>query len=699
VAASPIAIVSISPSSGYVGTSVQVNGTIDTVNGTYRILFDEKPVVNGTASPQKTVGATFSVPSCYKDNFTVKLYDVNATTTSAPKYFIVNTKYYINAIMPPHQTQLMEGQSATIRVNITGGEQNRPYWANVTIKLPSPVNTIYYDSPLQLVNTTRPGEYMAESIYPRDFGPAAHTNYTAVYNIYLNATPTFTSALATGSFNVGLTNATDYHRFDTVAIQGTGYTQPNERVWINITSIGKTVFSTNVPAIDGIVNASWAIPWNALRGNYNVTVISSTLPKTIKPIRDTQIFSVSPATFQCWIQVKNLDNENVSGVFVVAYNQTEFFSSAQSDNSGLAKLSLEADKYSLTAYVEILTDSFVEVGNMSDLNVGRNINQTLVCQLANIKLLIKDEAGNRLPSISIDLKYNYTRDDGTKVSDTKTLETNGTGIINFRNTFINTSYVVEAKRYGYIFNTTSIGNLTASQWINLTCPTYALFIHVVDSKEIPLSNVSMNVTEWSSGLLVGSRTWVTDDRGSTSLNLTFGRYKVKIYNYSAELASMVILNETIVDLTEDRVFEKILCKIVNLSPSILVVDYFGQPIPNAEIRIERFSEIKQDWVGITSPLRTDANGVASLPSIGGEYSISIYMQGLLSDIKSFYIDETRVLVFKIDKYITIGGLTLETIQLVVGIALGLLIISLGIALTYKKIWQKITNRLLGSGKK
>jgi hypothetical protein len=209
----------------------------------------------------------------------------------------------------------------------------------------------------------------------------------------------------------------------------------------------------------------------------------------------------------------------------------------------------------------------------------------------------------------------------------------------------------------------------------------------------------MNVTEWSSGLLVGNKSWVTDDRGSTSPNLTFGRYKVKIYNYSAELANVVVLNETIVDLTEDRMFKEIQCKIVNLSPSILVVDYFGQPIPNAEIRIERFSEIKQDWVGITSPLRTDANGVASLPSIGGEYSISIYMQGLLSDIKSFYIDETRVLVFKIDKYITIGGLVLETIQLVVGIALGLLIISLGIALTYKKILQKITKRLLSSEKK
>ena len=693
VAASPIAISSISPSNGYVGDQVRVIGTID-VNGTYKIFFDGELVTNGTASPQKAVNTTFLIPHRFKGDHAVTIHDVSANTTSAPVYFTVRTNYYINAIMPPQQTQFMESQSAKIRLNVTGGEENNPPTANVTVMLPLPVGTIYYGSLLQLVNTTRLGEYMAEINYPNDFGLHAHMNYTGTYNVFFNI---LNVTRAVGSFMVGLTKVTQHHRFETVTIQGANYTQQNERVWINITSAGKTVFSTNVPAIEGIVNANWTIPWNATYGTYNTTVTSSTSPSTIKSIRDTQTFTISRAIFQSQIQIKNLDNENVSDVTVVAYNGTQRVISAISDNSGLARLSLDAYQYSFKAFLK--GELGVQVGNISALNITGSINQTLVVQLANIRLFIKDNAENPLPFISIDLKYNYTRVGGTKVSDMRTLETNGTGIVNFRNTFINTSYVIEAKRYGYIFNTTSIGNLTASQWINITCPTYALFIHVVDSKEIPLSNVSMNVTEWSSGLLVGNKSWVTDDRGSISLNLTFGRYEVKIYDYSVELGSIVVLNDTIVDLTEDRMFEEIHCKIVNLSPSILVVDYFGQPIPNAEIRIERFSEIKQDWVGITSPLRTDANGVASLPSIGGEYSISIYMQGLLSDIKSFYIDETHVLVFKIDKYITIGGLILETIQLVVGIALGLLIISLGIALTYKKILQKITKRLLGSGKK
>lgn len=680
VAASPITITPISPSSGYVGESRQVIGTIDTPSGAYRILFDGKLVANGTASTQKAVSTTFSIPHCYKGNHTVTLQDVNATT-SASTYLTVNTRYSINAIMPSQQTQLMEGQSTTIGVNVTGGEENDSLRANITIRLPYPLNNTAYYNSLQLVNTMHPGEYTANSTYPRDFGLGAHTNYTGIYKIAFNST------LATGSFNVGLTNATQYHRFGTVAIQGANYTQPNERAWINITLAGKTVFSTNVPAIEGVVNANWAIPWNATYGTYNVTVTNSTSPGTIKPIRDTQIFSVAQTTFPCQIHIKNLDNESVSGVAVGAYNGTLIVSSAISDDSGFAKLSLETYTYSFKAFLK-----GVQVGNISALSIGGNVTQTLVCQLANIRLSIKDETENPLPFIVVDLKYNYTTADSTKFSETRTFETNSTGIAYFQNTFVNISYSIEAKRYDHVFNRTSIGNLTASQWVNITCPTCTLFIHVVDSKELPLLGISVNVTEWSSELLVGNKLWLTDNWASVSLDLTFGRYRLKVYNYSAELDRLVVLNESIIDLTENRQFEKIHCKIVNLSPSILVVDYFGQPISNAEIKIERFSEIKHEWVEITPSRRTDSNGVASLPSLGGDYSISIYVLGQLGGIEPLYIDATNMFVFKMDKYTAIGGIVIETSQLVVYIALSSLIISLGIVFTYKKILRKTTKK-------
>jgi hypothetical protein len=678
VAASPTAI-TLSSSSGHVGDSLQVSGTIDTVNGTYQILFGAEIVAIGTASSQGTVNATFSVPHSYQGNYTVTLYDINATT-SASKNFTINTKYYINAIMPPQQTQLMEGQSATIRVNVTGGKENNLDYVNVTVRLPYPLNnTVYYNSSLQFTTTAHLGEYVAESIYPRDFGPSAHTNYVGAYAIASNITS------VTGSLQVGLTNATQYHRFDTVTIQGANYTQPDERVWINITSGEKTVFSKNVAAIGGVVNTNWAIPWNATYGTYNVTVTNSTSPGTIKPIRDTQTFTISKITFQCQIQTQNLDNENVEGVIVAAYNKTtnEMFTYNSSDNLGIARLSLDAYTYSFEAYWSV-KDVPIQVGAISALNITEDITYTLMCQLANINLLIKNEAGNLLPFITIDFKYNYTQAD----SDTRTFETSSTGSVTLRNTLANRSYVIEAKRYGYIFNRTSIGNLTASQHIDIICPTYTLFVHVIDSKERPLTHVLVNVTEWSSGLLVGNM--VTDNWASISLNLTFGRYELKVYTNSAELDGTVILNETTVDLTEDKLFELVHCRIANLSPSVLVVDYFGQPIPNAEVKVERLSEIRQKWIEITPHQRTDSNGVALLPCVGGDYSISIYVTGQLSNIKSLYIDETGTFIFKIDKYITIAGLVVEASQLIVCIVLGLLIISLGIFLTYKKILHWIT---------
>jgi hypothetical protein len=219
-----------------------------------------------------------------------------------------------------------------------------------------------------------------------------------------------------------------------------------------------------------------------------------------------------------------------------------------------------------------------------------------------------------------------------------------------------------------------------------TCPTYALFLHVVDSKENLLRNVSVNVTEWTSGILIGN-TWKTNNLASLSLNLTFGRYNVKVYNNSAELGNLVVLNETIVDLTEDNLFEIIHCRIANLSSSVLVVDYFGKPIPNAKVEVERFSELENKWVEIT-PCYTDSNGVASLPNIGGDYSISIDVSGQISAIKTAHIDEPTMLAFKIDKYVAVGGLIIETAQIAVYVALGLFIVSLGILLIYKKILQK-----------
>jgi len=680
VSASLTTIISL-PASGKVKENVTLTGAIDTSNGIYRIFFDKELVKSGNASGT-AVNTKFSVPHRFKGNYTVILNDLSKKTNDS-RIFRLDTNPQIEALVPRQPKQLVEGQEVTIRVNITGGEVGKSYYANVGVMLP--LGTTYYK--FLTVNTTtgHPGELIADTIYPGDFGPDAHTNYTGTYFATLNTT------IAIKSFQIGLTNATRYYRFGTVAIQAANYTtQPSEVALVNITCVStkKTVLLRNVTADAGVVNAEWTIPWNATHGNYNVTVATSSSPGTIKPKRDTQIFAIDPITYQCWIQVKNLGNQTVSGVEVHAFKGKGCVPPSvdddDSDSSGFAKFAIEASMYSFKAYYKN-----ADVGSIYALNVSGNINQTIDCQLASIKLLITDKDENPLPSIVIDSNCYYTTVSGRNW-DNRTLETDRNGTATFQNTFINASYLIEAKRYGYIFNRTIIENLTTTQWVNITCPVLTLFIHVLDSEGLPLTNVSINVTEWSSGILIGNMPWKTDNLGTASLNLTFGRYKVRAYNHSAELGGLVILNETTVDVV-DRQLEILHCRIVNLTPQVFVMDYFGQPIPNAEIRIERFSEFKREWVEIASR-RTDSNGVASLPRIGGEYSISVYIMGQLGSVKSFYIDESSTLVFKIDKYTTIGGLVLETTQLIVYIALGLLIISLVMALTYKKILQRFTKK-------
>ncbi|MEA2089305.1 MAG: IPT/TIG domain-containing protein, partial [Thermoproteota archaeon] len=118
-AATATEITSISPKEGSVGTEVRVNGTIETTNGTYRILFDGEEVKNGTIIGNN-VSDTFMVPHRPAGVYNVTLKDLNATS-EFHALFTVETAYYVQAVEPAPPNQLQEGNSTQIWVNITGG--------------------------------------------------------------------------------------------------------------------------------------------------------------------------------------------------------------------------------------------------------------------------------------------------------------------------------------------------------------------------------------------------------------------------------------------------------------------------------------------------------------------------------------------------------------------------------------------------
>ena len=70
-------ITSIVPSSGDVGTSIQLMANISTENGEYTVKFDELNVASGNAAGYE-VNATFNVPNAASGNHTILVNDVAA---------------------------------------------------------------------------------------------------------------------------------------------------------------------------------------------------------------------------------------------------------------------------------------------------------------------------------------------------------------------------------------------------------------------------------------------------------------------------------------------------------------------------------------------------------------------------------------------------------------------------------------------
>ncbi|MFQ5999782.1 MAG: hypothetical protein ACE5J6_03290, partial [Candidatus Bathyarchaeia archaeon] len=284
--------IDIDPVNGTVGTEVKVNGTIDTLNGSYTVRWDGTINVTTGYAVGYNVATSFVIPQTIGAplpgrEVLVELIDNNKTVDNIVNTtFRLYTKYHIKAVVPSPPSQLQEGQTTDIWVNVTGGEANTVYFANITVKEPSPANSTYW-AIVSLTNTTTTGYGEGSITYPMNFSAGAHTNYTGIYTTAFNETLT-----PPANFTVGLTNATEYHRFQVVSIQATGY-QANESVWVNITSAGEDViaFPKNA-SVNGVVEASWEIPWNASTGLYNVTITNSTTPGTVKPVPDTQNFTV-----------------------------------------------------------------------------------------------------------------------------------------------------------------------------------------------------------------------------------------------------------------------------------------------------------------------------------------------------------------------------------------------------------------------
>ncbi|MEM3760929.1 MAG: carboxypeptidase-like regulatory domain-containing protein, partial [Candidatus Bathyarchaeia archaeon] len=169
----------------------------------------------------------------------------------------------------------------------------------------------------------------------------------------------------------------------------------------------------------------------------------------------------------------------------------------------------------------------------------------------------------------------------------------------------------------------------------------------------PINDALVRIQEVMGGLCFNKTT--TGD-GTVFFNTTLGKYIVEVY------VNGIKLNETFANLNETYVNISISCKFYGLNIAIQVVDYFGQPIPNANVTLSL--ENLQQWS------LTKSDGTAEFPStIGGNLTVMVYLPGQSQPYMTsqLYVDSSKTIQIKIERYTMLAGFLVETSQLATSI--------------------------------
>jgi len=632
------------PTSGHVGDTVTVSGTIDTANGTFTIRWDGAINVTTGKAVDTEVNATFVVPATTASSsgrtINVELIDNNASSVDSDS-FTLYTQFLLRVDKPSSPKQLQEGNATNIRVNVTGGLPNTAYATNVTVKNPANQS---HSALVSLSNTTTTGSGGGAKVYPTDF-VGAHTNLTGTYFVSSNV------SAEVAEFFVGLTDKTEYRRNENVQVQAAGY-KPSElaKVDIRIGELSVAGFPKNFTAgPSGLITLSWKVPVNATPGTYRIRLTNATLDGTIKTPNDAQDFKVLGVICLVKATVKNLTDDVVEGALIEVYNASATavaLNKGNTNSTGWIRFNLDSGNYTFKAFVRN-----VQVGALLNQVVESDYTELdMPLSLVNFLATVKTQKGDGVPLINVTLRDNKT------VTEKAVTQTNASGMATIKHLFTNRTYIMEARRYGLLFINTTVLVESSPQlpWIirNLTLPNHALSVHAVDSKGSDARGVDVRVYEWASGVAAHVDRAETNLSGDVFFSLPFGRYVLRAFKGDD------FLREITVDLDEPSALTFEL-KTFNLDVTVLVLDYLGQPIPNAEVKLER--KIGHDFALISTKF-TDGSGSARFDEIiGGDSRVSVYLGGKLVAVKAQSLAAgSNEMAFRVAEYVAVLGYPIST---------------------------------------
>ncbi|MGE5637141.1 MAG: hypothetical protein ACM3WQ_00400 [Chloroflexota bacterium] len=623
---------------GVVEQAVSVLGSIDTRNGKYELYFGSSVVMSGTAQ-DNSISANFRIPEVPAGTYAITLRDV-ATNSNATDSFKVNIAYSVVPAIPAIPEQLQEGSIVALNVSVTGGQPNTPYSANIMVMVPAPLNT-NYSHVVTLPTSNANGTTTIQINFPDvAFTPTGSlTDYAGTYNVYYNVS----QSLAWSQFTIGFTSLSQYHRGQTVRIRAIGY-QTNDTTTITIKNqdSGATFHSADInPTSNGTVIDTWIIPPNAPIGAYQVAVTPRNSPK---PVPDSQ--NITIPGYPVTIQIMDLSSRSVSQISMealdIATNKTY---TGTSDAGGNTTIYLESGRHILTAFWNGL-----QVGETS-INVTETGEFKFQTELGDIKITVKDQNGLLIPSVNLAISYSYM---GTKNNQQQTGseigQTDANGVFSLNSTPPGISYVIDASVYGIIFNSdnNTVSNLPvkAVSEVTIICPPRTLTFKITDYTGAPIPNARLSLLESNAGIFYS---FYTEDGGSATMNITFGRYNTKVYTGS------ILLNTTVVDAFVDKEVN-VQCVIYNLQITVQVVDFFGQAILNANLRL-----LEADGTILTAT--TVTNGIATFDKvIGGDMQIVAYLSedDAYYEARNINVESPTTVQISMGRYVALGMLLVQT---------------------------------------
>jgi hypothetical protein len=630
-----VSILQITPSSatGPVGSSVNVIGTIYVSNGSYQIVMGKTIVSSGKADGYY-VDSNFTVPELPVGAYALTLTDLGINVNSTQQ-FTITTGYSITA----SPSSVQEGTSLVLTVSITGAQSGISYTANVALVLPSPLGTIYSKT-VTLGTVSAKGTASAQVTFPdSSFNPAGSVaDYAGTYTAYFNQS----QALAQNTCLVSFIDSTSYHRGQTLLLHATGY-QPNQAATLTVISaIGSTIGTASVTAsAGGLISTNWIVPSDAPIGD---CIIRITPDGAQKSVQDSQTFTVIGYTVK--VQTTNLAGQIVPEVALHAIDAaTNVAYDATSGSDGIATFKLEKGTYGITA-----SWNGVNVGETS-IVVSGDGTFTINCQLSNVKITVKSSSGIAMPFVNLNIVYHYQSNGGSKTGNISG-QTDSSGSFTLNSSLPSATYTIDASIYNQIFNAgnNTVNNLQsqATAQIFIICPNETVTFSIVGNNKEPIPNARIELVELSNGLFYSA---TTDTTGSATTHATFGMYRARVYKDNT------LINETNVQIFGNSQ-QQIRCTLFGIQLSVAVVDFFGNPISNANVTLkgpEKISEV------------TQSDGKATFNNIiGGNIQIIAQASGTKDAYQALTltVNQPTSVQVKIDRYIALGSMLIPASALI-----------------------------------